>query len=53
VREKKKRLEKKVEGVRNKKGESQMRSPPVRDIPYPHAPQGRTKICNFQGLWMF
>ena len=44
-REESGRSEKKSE--KHKKCESQMRSPPVRDIPYPHAPSRKDKDSKF------
>jgi len=44
-REESGRSEKKSE--KHKKGESQMRSPSVRDIPYPHAPSRKDKDRQF------
>jgi len=44
-REESEKSEKKSD--KHKKGESQMRSPPVRDIPYPHAPSRKDKYRQF------
>jgi len=45
--EKEKSREESGRSEKHKKGESQMRSPPVRDIPYPHAPSKKDKDRQF------